>query len=83
MGDGICNFCLIRNIRARAKTKGLEVTVLPSPDDEEAGLKPPGNDVFMHPPGISVKLLEEDRPDDGPGDFWVCWVWTIPKKCEC
>lgn len=78
-----CNFCILENLRFLAKKMNLKVTVLPSDPNEEYAVDPPGVDVFLHPLEITPAELETDRPDNGPGRFWIIWFWSVGDHCEC
>jgi hypothetical protein len=66
-----CNFCNLRQIKARAKSDGKIVTVL------QATVV--GFDVMVHAP--YEKVVPHEPGDGNP--HWRAWMQAIGTECEC
>jgi len=69
-----CNYCSLREIRARAKKEGNRVTLLTGWSG--------GTDVFVHPPSVTRKELLADQKKD-IRKYCVAWFMAIGDHCEC
>jgi len=68
-----CNYCNLKSIKRRAKSKGLVVTKRSG----DFGLG--GMDVFVHPKEIKICVGDKVQRDK----YFVSWLMEIPKYCCC
>lgn len=74
---GQCNYCSMKQIRARAKDLGESVTVL---QDAKWGMG--GVNVYVHPKEINIRT--QSGGEDGPrARYRVSWMMEIPSRCAC
>jgi hypothetical protein len=69
-----CNFCNLRDIKARAKKRGMKVTLI-----RDDSFKPGGKNIYVHPPSVNVRKLE----DEPRKEYCVGWMWEIGRSCSC
>lgn len=72
-----CNFCGLRDIKARAKKAGKKVTVL---CDAFWGLG--GYNVYVHPKDVDVAKMSGGEDGDRKG-YRAAWMQEIGKRCSC
>ena len=74
----ICNYCRLRSYRKKAKRVERKITTR---DSSFMG----GKDVYMHPHDVKIPSGYKHIPDSEEGfdKYWVCWMYEIPKFCEC
>jgi len=63
-----CNFCGVRDLRAKAKEEGKEVTLRPKTDGTLGG-----TEIYVHEPGEEI---DHDK-------HWVRWCMEISESCAC
>jgi hypothetical protein len=76
-----CNYCSLREVRARARKEKKKVTLLPG-RPLEAKYRPNGMrgiDVFVHPAKIDLMKLRPDQREK----YWDRWFWELSDRCVC
>lgn len=63
----ICNLCMLNLIKLQAKRDGKMVTV------------DVGNNVYVHPPTITIRQL----PDQDRDEYFAAWLMEMPDSCCC
>lgn len=72
-----CNFCKLRNIKARAKAQDMKVTCIKS------GGELRGTDVFVHPKDVKIVPSSTISDNSQHEEYFVAWLMSIPSQCEC
>lgn len=72
-----CNFCLVENIRARAKYTGKKVTIRPALSG--------GQDIYVHPATVKIPKnhVHQDYGEEEADTYWVAWVMRLTDSCCC
>ena len=69
-----CNFCRLKELRARAKAAGLRVTLLTTTSWALGGFN-----IYKHPKSIQVSKL----PEQMRSKYSAGWMKEIGQHCEC
>jgi hypothetical protein len=77
-----CNYCSLREVKARARKEKKKVTMLPGrtfgvKHSETGGMR--GIDVYVHPAKINVSKLRPDQREK----YWDRWFWELSDRCVC
>lgn len=69
---GICNYCVLKEIRSKAKKENSSITIRPAIDM-------PGENsvnIFVYPEDIELT-------DKNKEYYFDSWLMTLPAKCYC
>ena len=74
MGENImCNYCLVADIRRRAKKSNRSVTIV---SDERNTAFPLSKNVYVSPNEVVC-------PQDQGKKYFAIWVAALPNVCRC
>jgi len=80
MKKWICQQCRLNEIKKRAESDGLIVTIQVSVDDV-------GFDVFVHPDNVTIPphVYRRDEDDLPEKKYWRTWLFSNyrERSCEC
>lgn len=73
MSNRLCNYCEFEKLKRLASQNSLVITK--HYRDNKLG----GVDVYVHPRGIDINKIEENKKED----YFVAWYMELPNKCAC